>query len=112
MANKLALWDPFKELEKLEESFFAPLGTQATLFAPATDVYVEDDKQLVVEAHLPGLSEKDVEVSVHEGVLEIRAESANTLGAKALPVTSGVSPCQTTLTRAKLAPTLRTACLR
>ncbi len=74
MANKLALWDPFKELEKLEESFFAPLGTQATLFAPATDVYVEDDKQLVVEAHLPGLSEKDVEVSVHEGVLEIRAE--------------------------------------
>ena len=74
MANKITLWDPFKELQKLEENLLAPLSGQATLFAPATDVYVEDDKQLIVEAHLPGLTEKDVEVSVHEGVLEIRAE--------------------------------------
>src|SRR5690242_19827632 len=41
---------------------------------PAMDVYNEDDRQLVAEVHTPGFTKDDVNVSVHNGVLEIRGE--------------------------------------
>jgi len=69
-------WDPFRDLDELTRQVFGdelPSRNQS-LFAPATDVYIEDDKQMTVEAHLPGFSEDDVNVSVNEGVMEIRAE--------------------------------------
>lgn len=72
----LMRWDPFRDLDELTRQVFGdeqPARNQS-LFAPATDVYVEDDKQMTVEAHLPGFTEEDVEVNLNEGVLEIRAE--------------------------------------
>jgi HSP20 family protein len=75
MAN-LVPFDPFAEMRALQKQFFgddwftSPLrGTNL----PTTDVWTED-KQLVVEAHLPHFSEKDVNISVNKGILEIQAE--------------------------------------
>ena len=34
----------------------------------------QDDKTIFLEAELPGVLEKDVEITVHEGVLTIKAE--------------------------------------
>ena len=42
--------------------------------APAMDVYTEDDKALVAEVQAPGFAKDDIEVNVHDGVLEIKGE--------------------------------------
>lgn len=73
-------WDPFRDLDELTRQVFGEDsgGRNQSLFAPATDVYIEDDKQMTVEANLPGFAEDDVDVSLNEGVLEIRAEKHET----------------------------------
>ncbi len=75
MAN-LVPFDPFSELQALQRNFFGDdwLMPTRNVHMPTTDVYTEDDKQLVVEAHLPKFDEKDVEVHVDGGVLVISAE--------------------------------------
>ena len=82
MAN-LQRWDPFSDLtsmhsqlDDLFDNFFRgsslPAVTNAT---PAMDVYTDDDgKQLVAEVQAPGFTKDDVEVNVHDGVLEIKGE--------------------------------------
>lgn len=77
MSSNLMRFDPFEEMRSLQKQFFgddwftSPLkGMQI----PTTDVYTEDDKQLVVEAHLPNFSDSDVDVSVDKGSLVISAE--------------------------------------
>ena len=42
-------------------------------FAPAIDVS-EDDEKIVVKADLPGLEEKDIDVSIVDGVLTLKGE--------------------------------------
>ena len=75
--TKLIPYDPFAEIQALQRQFFgddwltAPIKAHAM---PTTDVYTKDDKQLVVEAHLPNFEEKDVEVCVDGDILEVRAE--------------------------------------
>jgi len=49
------------------------LPTEAAAFSVAIDVK-EDDKAFHVTADLPGLTEKDVEVSFDDGLLTIRGE--------------------------------------
>lgn len=66
----LTRWDPF---EDFEEFFSKPL-LRPGLVTPMTDVYSEDDKHLVVEAHVPGFGKDDVAINLHNGVLEIRGE--------------------------------------
>jgi HSP20 family protein len=72
-------FDPFAELRALQKQFFGddwdawstPLkGLQL----PTTDVYTKDDQELIVEAHLPNFDQKDVGISVDNGILEIQAE--------------------------------------
>lgn len=60
--------DPFA----LAREFFAwdPYARTASAFAPTFDVKETADA-FVVRADLPGVSEKDVDVSVHNGVLTI-----------------------------------------
>ena len=70
-------FDPFQEMRALQRQFFnddwfAPVRNNA--FLATTDVYTNEDKELVVEAHLPHFEDKDVDVSVDRGTLEIRAE--------------------------------------
>jgi HSP20 family protein len=40
----------------------------------------QDDKTVYLEAELPGVAEKDVDITVHEGVLTIKAERQETEG--------------------------------
>jgi HSP20 family protein len=42
--------------------------------APAMNVYTEDDKSLVAEVEAPGFTKDEIEVNVHDGVLEIKGE--------------------------------------
>jgi len=65
------------EFDNLFEGFFRPMRLAEPEsngnLVPAIDV-VEDDKQYVVTAELPGVERKDIDVSVSEGVLTINAE--------------------------------------
>lgn len=80
--------DPFSllhsEIDRLFDSFvggtfpsFRMPGIPAAggngIVTPHVDVR-ENDKQIVVEAELPGIDEKDVSVSLQDGVLTIKGE--------------------------------------
>lgn len=74
--TKLVRFDPFKELDfwqkqLLGDDWMAPAKNVAF---PTTDVYTNDDKELVVEAHLPNFNSEDVDIHVDEGALIIQAE--------------------------------------
>jgi HSP20 family protein len=79
--------DPFgtlrSEMDRLFESFMGGLPTFPSMFggggsrgfglAPSIDVK-ETDKEIVVETELPGLDEKDISLTVQNGVLTIQGE--------------------------------------
>jgi HSP20 family protein len=86
----LARWNPWQELFDLQREmsdmvrrtfggwFGSPFGLrpafETTAWAPAVDVFSRDG-DLVVRAELPGVDpEKDIDISVQEGVLSIRGE--------------------------------------
>jgi HSP20 family protein len=73
-------WDPFSALvspEDLFRQFRRPLASAETegmtAWAPAVDIY-EREGEIVVEAELPGLDSKDIDVSVEEGMLTIKGQ--------------------------------------
>ncbi len=79
MAN-LIQWDPFagrstlhSQLDDLFNNVFSatPSVPQSV---PAMDVYNDDDKQLVAEIQAPGFNKDDIEINVHDSVLEIKGE--------------------------------------
>jgi HSP20 family protein len=82
MANSVRWDDPFSgiaslhsQLDDMFSNFFSDMPTAHTSPAlPAMDVYNEDEKQLVAEINAPGFNKDDVEVSVHNGILEIKGE--------------------------------------
>ena len=76
-------WSPFSEMvslrdamnQLLEGSFIRPgtlVGAGATSYSFPLNVYQTKD-ELKVEALLPGVSEEDVQVDIHQGVLTIAA---------------------------------------
>lgn len=80
----LVSWSPFREFEDVFNRYNRLLGRG--LQAPARDEagesaqwrpvanIAETDKEYLVKAELPEVDKKDVEVTVHEGVLTIRGE--------------------------------------
>lgn len=88
MAN-ITRWDPFGELTSLQDrvnqlltqSFpsFSGLGRSAeqpltfSNFVPPVDVY-EDEHNITVQAELPGIEEKDLDVRIENNVLTISGE--------------------------------------
>lgn len=83
MANIVRWDDPFagltslhSQLDDMFNNFFtgSPVASAVSQSLPAMDVYAEDDKQLIAEVQAPGFDKDDVEVSVHNGVLEIKGE--------------------------------------
>jgi HSP20 family protein len=68
-----------REMDRLFDGFFRAPALGGRAFAgtglgwPSLEVKESDD-QVTVTAELPGLNEKDVELSVHDGVLTLRGE--------------------------------------
>jgi len=80
MAREVVTWDPFRELaawrERLQRMFgeWPELGELEGTAGFAIDVY-QDDQGYVVKAAVPGVKPEDVEITVDEDVLRIKAES-------------------------------------
>lgn len=75
--TKLTKYDPFGELRALQRHFFGDdwLTPLASVNVPTTDVYTSnDEKELVVEAHLPNFDQDDIDIHVEDGALVIQAE--------------------------------------
>jgi HSP20 family protein len=74
--SNLIKFDPFAELNALQRQFFGDdlLSPVKGLTVPTTDVYINDDKELVVEAHLPNFNQDDVNIHVDNDALVIQAE--------------------------------------
>ena len=76
-------WDPFRELgdfrsevNRVFDGFFGRAGTMAGadhVWAPAVDMYETKD-DLVVTAELPGVNEKEVQLSITGDVLSLTGE--------------------------------------
>ena len=74
-------WDPLRGIVAFRNPFntlFRDLregeGTQATAsFIPAADVY-EDEKKVVLKLEVPGIEEKDLDVSVEKNTLTVKGE--------------------------------------
>ena len=74
-------WDPFREVASLQNrmnSLFRDLNegdnplTTAS-FVPAVDIY-EDDKKIVLKLEVPGVDQKDLDVSVENHTLTVKGE--------------------------------------
>jgi HSP20 family protein len=79
--------DPFgtlrSEMDRLFDSFmgglptfpsmFGPSGSRAFALSPSMDVK-ETDKEIVVETELPGLDDKDISLTVQNGILIVQGE--------------------------------------
>jgi HSP20 family protein len=75
MARNLVRFDPFAELGRLQRDFFEDgMFASRRTKLPTTDIYTKDDKELIVEVHLPDFDEDDVSVNLDEGALVIQAE--------------------------------------
>jgi len=81
---ELTNWSPFRqltnlreEIDRLFESPMAELTRSSQQFAggwlPAVDLY-EDKDNLYLRAELPGLDKKDIDISLHDGVLALSGE--------------------------------------
>ena len=62
------LWRAAREFDSLFTDPWRSENGKHSSFAPAVDV-TEEEERFVLSADLPGIDEKDVEVTVHEGVL-------------------------------------------
>ena len=74
--SKLVRFDTFRELDALQrqllgEDFMTPIRS---VTFPTTDVYTKDDKELVIESHLPQFENEDIDIHVEDGALVVQAE--------------------------------------
>ena len=67
------LFDTFTDGLPTFPSMFGPSGGRGLALTPNLDVK-ETDKEIVVEAELPGLEEKDISLTMQNGVLTIQGE--------------------------------------
>jgi HSP20 family protein len=78
---RLMTQSPFRGLARLErevEEMFSrlpawPWSDRECVWAPAVDM-IDHDDEIVLRADLPGLDEKDIEVTVQDGTLAIRGQ--------------------------------------
>ena len=81
MERRPLVWRPFEEIERLRRDFdrileeFLPVRREAEtpIFVPPVEVY-ETDKEVVVKVDLPGVKKEDIEITVKENAVVIRAE--------------------------------------
>ena len=74
LASRRIGHDPF---DRLWKGFFTPAGTTTGSFDRMAPLDVrETDEEIVVTASLPGVAPEDIEVTIEDRVLSIRAEPA------------------------------------
>ncbi len=68
-------WDPFRVAVLRNTLFGADTESPLTTanFIPAVDIY-EDEKKVVLKLEVPGLEEKDLNVSVEKNTLTVKGE--------------------------------------
>ena len=73
--NHVAAYNPFKELDALEKSFFgsSPFFSDKAMMPFRTDIKETDDAFLL-EADLPGFKKEDIHIDINEDYLTIQAE--------------------------------------
>ncbi|MGB9276213.1 MAG: Hsp20/alpha crystallin family protein [Terrimicrobiaceae bacterium] len=82
--NPLTKWNPFRELEDIQNRLSSLYGRTPTgglgeeamtvsEWTPLVDI-VEDDKEYLIKAELPEVKKEDVKVTVDNGVLTITGE--------------------------------------
>jgi HSP20 family protein len=84
--NALSTWDPFRELDELQNRLAtifgrAPVRKDAgkdeamtvAEWAPLVDI-TEDEREYLIKAELPEVKKEEVKVSVQDGVLTISGE--------------------------------------
>jgi HSP20 family protein len=62
-----------QEIDRVFDNFVSWRGFDRTAFTPSMEV-TETDKEIEVSTELPGMDEKDVEISVANDILTIRGE--------------------------------------
>ena len=80
-AGKFPGLPTFEDLEnRMRTMFESPLGAfdteflaQPNAWLPATDI-TENDLELTLTAELPGLEQKDIEISIQDGMLLLKGE--------------------------------------
>ncbi len=80
MRRGLAIWTPFAELERLRREFdrliedvLPAQGNGGQILAPPVDIY-ETDLDVVVKAELPGVNKEDIDVTIKENSVHLKAE--------------------------------------
>ena len=80
MERRPAVWRPFEELERIRREFDRLLEgllpareTQPQVLVPPVEVY-ETDKEVVVKMDLPGVKKEDVDITVRENAVVVKAE--------------------------------------
>ncbi len=77
MVNEMDLFEPFRPMRKMQRrmfDLFAFPEQAAGLREPLVDI-VDKEKELLLTAELPGVDKKDIDVSIDDDSLAIRAES-------------------------------------
>ncbi|MFW6067260.1 MAG: Hsp20/alpha crystallin family protein [Myxococcota bacterium] len=71
----LTRFNPFEEMQRLQDEFFRPWGTggQRLQLRPAVDIY-EDEGSIKVTAELPGVRPEDLDIQVEDNVLTLSGE--------------------------------------
>lgn len=84
MARDLMPWSPWREMmsmrENIDKFFDEPFSSRSMVqgsFHPSVSIR-ETDKELVVEADLPGVKDEDVDVQIEDDKLVIRGERKHT----------------------------------
>lgn len=68
-----------RQMHRLFDDFFGDLqpwrglSDLETAFVPRMDV-AETDKEIAVTAELPGMEQKDIDISLHDGMLTVKGE--------------------------------------
>ncbi|RLJ71040.1 heat shock protein Hsp20 [Hydrogenivirga caldilitoris] len=79
MRRGLAVWTPFAELERIRREFdrlledVFPVSEKEQALIPPVDVY-ETDSEVVIKAELPGVKKEDIDVTIKENTVHLKAE--------------------------------------
>ena len=75
LEDSLSSWRPFltDDVDNFAERFFPNTAGTDGFSSPNIDLY-DDKEDLVVRAEIPGANEKDIDVSLEDGILSIKGE--------------------------------------